>query len=396
VTGLKFLRLDYSDKIKGYNIFENDMIVFDPNIRPEGKITYGSVLPELREAAPLIKQYLDQEKILLCFMPEDERAGEYVNTIFNEIKLTFEFNYIAGRSVLLLPKYKYFEEICEEYSSVLLNPIGRKIAQVEGTNECIGIEADVSKGKLILLPSFSRNIDVQYNILDDISEDFDFFDTDRFEIPPLANNYSTCEEQELNAKLRLTEEKIKSLKQELKELERQKEIESSDKLLFCGMGAQLEQQVCKVFEALGCTVETPFEKRADDVITFKDKIAVVEVKGIERKSAAEKNAAQLEKWVSEYWSDEKSVNKPKGILVANAFARIPLEKRSEPVFPPQMLKYATNREHCLITGLQLFNIMQHIKQHPEDKEKITDTIFDTIGCYTEFMEWNEFLNKNAL
>ena len=52
--------------------------------------------------------------------------------------------------------------------------------------------------------------------------------------------------------------------------------------------------------------------RDDLILQYNDRIAVVEIKGVLRKSAAERHAAQLEKWVSSYFSD-KGI-RPKGIL----------------------------------------------------------------------------------
>jgi len=60
------------------------------------------------------------------------------------------------------------------------------------------------------------------------------------------------------------------------------------------------------------------------ILDYKGKIAVVEVKGL-GKSAAENNAAQLEKWVSEYYLT-KGI-KPKGILIVNAYKDVPFKEQ---------------------------------------------------------------------
>ena len=50
------------------------------------------------------------------------------------------------------------------------------------------------------------------------------------------------------------------------------------------------------------------------------------------KSASERNAAQLEKWVAEHTAsvdDDEEVEAPKGILVVNAWREQPLPERDK-------------------------------------------------------------------
>jgi len=52
---------------------------------------------------------------------------------------------------------------------------------------------------------------------------------------------------------------------------------------------------------------------------WREQIVIVEVKG-QNKSAAEKNAAQLEKWLSTYFAENGVA--PKGMLLVNTFRSI--------------------------------------------------------------------------
>lgn len=104
------------------------------------------------------------------------------------------------------------------------------------------------------------------------------------------------------------------------------------------------------FQKLGCTVEEGKPGRADRIIRWKKHVAVIEVKGL-AKSAREKDSAQLEKWVSEHAID--TGEQPKGLLIVNAWRNTALDEREEPPFPPQMLPYSEQREHCLLTTAQL-------------------------------------------
>jgi hypothetical protein len=89
----------------------------------------------------------------------------------------------------------------------------------------------------------------------------------------------------------------------LKKINKQKEFIAKieeNKILFTGTGGALEVQIRKVISELGFSVEKGSIGRADLIANYNDKVAVIEIKGV-TKSAAEKNAAQLEKSVSEYF-----------------------------------------------------------------------------------------------
>ena len=161
------------------------------------------------------------------------------------------------------------------------------------------------------------------------------------------------------------------------------------KLLLSGSARALEVQVEAVLKELGFDSNKVEAGRDDLIITYNDKVAVVEIKGV-LKSAAEKHAAQLEKWVSEYLTD-KGI-KPKGLLIVNAYCDTPLDERSEPAFPSQMISYSVNREHCLLTTIQLLGIYYHVKAHPEEKDKIISELFETRGIYERFTDYLSWLS----
>jgi hypothetical protein len=102
--------------------------------------------------------------------------------------------------------------------------------------------------------------------------------------------------------------------------------------------------------------------RTDFIVRCGDRVAVIEANEFGG-SAGERNSAQLEKWVAEYF-DAHDVH-PKPILVVNAHrAEQDLGKRREP-FPNQMLDYATRRGHCLLTGMQLLGAVLDVEARPE-------------------------------
>jgi hypothetical protein len=161
------------------------------------------------------------------------------------------------------------------------------------------------------------------------------------------------------------------------------------KILFTGTGKAFERFVEQAFEALGCNVELGEVGRADRLISKGNRLAIAEMKG-KNKSAAEADAAQLEKWVSEHLLENEG-SEPKGILVVNGWRNTPLGERTDPPFPDQMIPYSEARNHCLITGLQLLGAWTDAEANPGDKDRIFDSIYNCVGIYPSYQDWNSFV-----
>ncbi len=165
------------------------------------------------------------------------------------------------------------------------------------------------------------------------------------------------------------------------------------KLLITGTGKALEAVVEEALIALGFTVEEGQSGRTDRLARHtRFGPAVVEVKG-KGKSAAERDCAQLEKWVSEHHlaHDEK----PKAILVVNAWRDLPLSSRSEPAFPDQMVPFAAGREHCLMTGAQLLCAWLDAERYPERVEDIARAMFECKGRFASYVDSSEFISAGC-
>jgi len=148
------------------------------------------------------------------------------------------------------------------------------------------------------------------------------------------------------------------------------------KSLFASDGETLEKAVEFIFKNMGFDIEKSNKNEEDLLLKIDSKIAVVEIKGL-TKSAAEKNAAQLQKWVSNYHVENEY--NPKGILVVNTYKNEEIAKRKEVDFPDQMLRYSKQMNHCLITGLQLLNIYLDYKSNKLKRTEIIALLFNTSG-----------------
>ena len=158
---------------------------------------------------------------------------------------------------------------------------------------------------------------------------------------------------------------------------------SEYKHLITETGSSLENIVRKVLLELDFHLEEVEANRTDIIGKYKEISVVFEIKGL-TKSAGERNAAQLEKWISEYYV--KTGTNPKGVLLVNAFRNKPLAERTELVFPEQMLKFSISREHCLTSSTQFLCLLIECKTNKKNKDKIIREFLETIGVYNKYDE----------
>lgn len=307
----------------------------------------------------------------------DFKGGEPFNLIWTSIS-----EYLTYRS--------YFENIS-----------GEPLFYIKNTGKIIGAYINYQNGNLILLPKF---LDDEYDfkltdakrkkleksfigLLEEIINKLNQNKGD-FKLPLWCSNYFLPAELKEKTKLKYLNEELSKLESKISEKKNQLAELEQIKILFWGDGRALEIEVGKIFKDLGFDVAEGLPQRDDLILKYNDKVAVVEVKGV-TKSGAEKHAAQLEKWVSEYFS-RKGI-KPKGILVVNAYKDVPLNDRNGPPFPKQMISYSKNRDHCLITGLQLLCMYLDIKDDPKKKDEMINLLLGTNGIFEGYQDWHAYL-----
>ena len=78
----------------------------------------------------------------------------------------------------------------------------------------------------------------------------------------------------------------------------------------------------------------------------------------------------------------------------NAFCETPLQERSAPAFPDQMLNYSNRREHCLVTSTQLLGMVLSSRGKKRDGEKFLERVLDTVGVFDEMSDYRGFLTQN--
>lgn len=209
-----------------------------------------------------------------------------------------------------------------------------------------------------------------------------------FQQPEWAQEYLLPGEDEAIADVREAAQAVADAQKRLDEAQRALALREQRKTLVTGTGPALEALVEEALTALGFVVEEGGPGRSDRIARLGKQTAVLEIKGL-TKSAGEKDAAQLEKWVNEYYLEHSEM--PKGILVANGWRSKPLADRKQPVFPNQMLKYSESRGHCLISTVQLLGAWFEAERNPRKKETIAKSILTCVGRYPDFTDWSKFL-----
>lgn len=211
------------------------------------------------------------------------------------------------------------------------------------------------------------------------------------ELPEYSNDYYLFQEKD---KILEVEKLQKQIEEKQKKLEKEKmdllEIQNN-KIFFTGTGTPLEICIRDLLEEIGFEIlyYDPDGVRKDIEIGYKDRVAVVEVKGVSG-SATEKHVSQVVKWKAEYHIENDVI--PKGFLIVNAFNMTPLSDRQE-YFPEQLLKYSNSQEIGLFTTTQIYNIKCFLEKNPDCRDKIIDSMFDCIGRYNQYADWKENIEE---
>lgn len=296
------------------------------------------------------------------------------------------------------------------YGAVFSWSAGTPFALVARTSRVVGSCVKTKAGGLlVLLPSLSL---VAPTSRDDDDEDEDEGDedpwlavapevqTDLLEAvatmtsnairahPAWSLKYATADQALVRQEITKQESRVEAARTKLAKLVEKKDKADSKNQLFLGTGDVLASEVKETLELLGGRVTQPDPLRDDWKVAFPEGNAVVEVKGVS-KSAAEKHAAQLEKWVAGEF--EETGVAPKGILVVNTWREVELSERTESDFPDQMIPYCESRGHCLITGLQLFSIRVDVETDPSRAAYWRATIMENSGILGGANDWRSSL-----
>lgn len=232
----------------------------------------------------------------------------------------------------------------------------KSLAHITGTTKSVAAFRQVDRGHVLLLPRIKDEKEFEndqqwlaecallVNAVIEIDSRLRPGPSD--ELPDWAFNIVTAAELTQEALLKKASTKLHAVQTSIDKINQRLHAVRRPKLLLSSTGTTLELIVKHVLDRFGIEVEMRNDNRTDLILKFNGHVAVAEVKGLTG-SAAEKHAAQLEKWVSLY--HEETNIEPKGILIVNHFREQSILSRDLTPFPTQMLDYVRRKELALIT-----------------------------------------------
>lgn len=293
------------------------------------------------------------------------------------------------------------------YAATMKEPPGSLVAKVRGTatQAVSALVRDVGGGLFLLIPDTTFAPEDGEGDEEVWPGDAIKFQTDLMDAlaglsgdtsisrPAWTERFSTQQVRDLQYEIAKQQAAVERARTKLAKAQERAEHAQMLDQLYLGTGRQLELRVADVMRILGGVVIDPEPGRDDWEVRFGTKLAVLEVKGV-KGSAAERYAAQLEKWVA--GSFEVAGKTPKGVLVVNTWRETPLDERTQLDFPSQMVPYSTARNHCLVTGLELFCIAQDVLQNPERKTHWKRKLLTTSGRLADVPDWRGFIQITSI
>lgn len=329
------------------------------------------------------------------YLVEDVHSSSLLPVTISSLNLTGKSVFFANKKIIdIFNKYIDYIEYRTTYENVEDKYV---LMTIKGTKKVVSFYETVGNGLLIFAPDLAfdkidhkKECALEKKYYNDLAKLNTIISKNEFDLPLYSKKYLLHNEELMISDLQKSKDKLNKLKIDIEKKEEKLHELQKQKVMFTGTGTPLEINSVENFKKIGFSIikYDPDSVDEDIVIKYKEKIAVVEVKGVSG-SATEKHTSQIVKWKSEYHIENDIL--PKGILLVNAFNEKELEKRQE-YFPNQMLKYATHQEICLLTTIQLYNIKEHLKKNPKEKDKIINEIFGTSGRYKGFEDWKSNIN----
>lgn len=282
------------------------------------------------------------------------------------------------------------------YAAYFTAPKQSTLLTIPNSDKAVSAVFEYEKGKIILLPcpytykteEASKKYGKKYlDALFELNHALMACE-DSYSLPLWTDGLKILDEEDKEKKLEQDLKKLENIKAEIAKHEALINKIRRKKILLTASGTMLEEVVKETLQEIGFALHESEVGRSDIIASYNGVDVVAEIKGVS-KSAAEKHAAQLEKWVAQF--TEEKEHSPKALLIVNGYCDTPLSARTEEVFPDQMLKYCKSREHALITTTQLLCLYIEIKNNPTcAKERIME-LLSCVGKYSRYLDYKKYL-----
>lgn len=343
--------------------------------------------------------YIHTGKIEYSGTGKNARGTDYVEifNVFSFLPVDIKFTFVNGEKFSIIcgqPYSSFFRAVKDYiyYDAYFEANANEILLAIPNTDKAISAVLEYENGKIVLLPYpfTEEQFDTEnewrefaQNYLDALFELNNYLRSSKnsYSLPMWTENIKILNEQDEEVKLEKALKKMQAIEEEIKQQEGIIKSIKEKKMLLSATGLALEEVVKETLREIGFVLSEAVPGRSDIIASYKDVSVVAEIKGVS-KSAAEKHAAQLEKWVSQFIVENNKTPKP--ILIVNGYCDIPLKERKEEVFPNQMLRYCESRGHALITTSQLLCLYIDIKNNPMCAGERISELLTCVGKYQRY------------
>jgi hypothetical protein len=410
--------VDTTDLDSNRSLLDYDVVLFDPApylsralITDRPAIPFeamNAVISNMNRRRKEVLEFLEHGRLVIQF-PFPPIRYMYVNKFGHQVTDTFpDSTYreplppTEGRNIAIAdnvdpPIWEFVSKLRSlfRYRTALPEIEHFRAALViEGTKKIIGQYAPKDLRMLLLpilrisdAPSARLVVDAIRTLLQEYGHQ-----EQRFVFPDWHSRFTTSNESlaieaadQLSTQVFEAQDRLSDAKSKLGHIQ-------TFKRLFLARDQQLVDAVQQTLTALGMSVRPGVKTKDDLIAEHGSQVMVIEVKGRDTKGGAERDSQQLEKWISDYSLNDEGKT-AKGLLVLNAFKDIPLDKRTQDVFPHPMVEYSRKRDHCLISGIQLFCLLVESLNDERRKEESIKKLFQCVGVFPEYQgdAWQRFL-----
>jgi hypothetical protein len=305
--GTKFnttIEIDYSSD---RTFIEFDAIIIDyENIISHHKVHNEKLFLRRKEA---LNEFLSHKDVpLLIFSPtpvklEFHSPGRIHRDLSYLLPVPeFDVANETGEKININPK-TIFSDFLNKYKNhfyykaIFTKAQGIVIAETPLTKKILAFYNDQS----VFLPRLKLNKLNEEEFLRDLIEILKKvrYNNEQSKLPAWTKQYNLPNEEILKSEIADIRRQIEEQKLLLTIKQDALQMYDGKKVLFTGSGNELEREVEAIFRELGFEIIEADRNRDDLIVKYQNRIAVVEIKGV-NSSAAEKHAAQLEKWVAGY------------------------------------------------------------------------------------------------
>ena len=383
------VRLDVGDPNQvddfSYSLFDYDVAIIHIIESSNHSIGYYNNIPKLLKDTGTAVQH---GRTVIC-MPESNNfiaksGNEYGASVYDWLK-NFQVELRDNKGHDIRPSgagnsqiVKNYLQHCSEYHQIVVKPEVdhlQKLAVVGDTEIVVGMEYQISRGVLAILPPPRIRNDSYQEVMYDIEHlARRYYERAQRSIPVIdapdwISGYLVERAIEVNNQI----EKLKA----------EKSLYDRIAYVLYGTGEELEDSVALLLEQIDLKVERQPRGANIDLKAHNSKVGVsfaVEVTGT--KGAIRKSSNK----VSQVWQHIRDIkgtedDKAKIIIVANTEYHLPPNQRRQASFSSNIVDLFEPNDVLLITTLQLFNLWKSVHEGKKNGEDIILHLYKLSGMY---------------